>query len=133
MSHEFLDDLERDSYYFELPVELPVSPTEARAHLARLIGDDVEQMRGLHQQRVWGSHILRAVLTVAVENDIAKKYDLIPNIADELIAQPQMLGGFGGISMEEAARSKAKMALFDARRLNDTDTPSLDQFLERWR
>lgn len=116
-----------------MPIEFRVAPCAARELLARYFGDNIELMRKAHVSGYWGSHVLRAVLGIALEDDLNQEYDLVPRLADELLIQPQQLASMEGGDMPDAARMRAEMALFDARRLNNTENPSLSQFVERWR
>ena len=127
------DEIDRDIRFYHMPVELHVQPAEAQKYLARYFGDSVDVMRVANSSGEWGSHLLRAVLSIAVEEDVEAQVDIIPRLVGELIAQPQQLAEFAGISMQDAALARSRMALFDARRFSDAEHVSLGQFVERWR
>ena len=128
--------VDREIGFYQMPVELFVSPAQAREYVGRLFQlptEDVSQtLHQLYSQGDWGSHIDRAVLSVAIEAEVEVKYELIERITDEMITQPQLLAETAGISMSDGALARARMALFDARCNANTDNPTLEQFLSHW-
>jgi hypothetical protein len=137
MSFESGDEtIDREVKYYHMPTELFVSPVTARKFIFRLSDTPsptlLEEFRQQYQQADWGSHIERAILSIALEVDETTEFELIQRITDEMVAYPQQLSEMVGISMIDGAMARARMALFDARRIASTETPTLEQFLSHW-
>lgn len=117
-----------------LQAELLVQPRVAGEFVSQLFGYDLSQqeLEELNARELWGSHVYRAALSIAIESSETEEYDIVERLCNEYEREPEHLASLTSEQRRSVLLAHASATLLLAQQSGNTDTPSLRQYLGFW-